>query len=245
MAPAHVSAQGILREMAARPAAEKVQPELRVALEEGRAPERTLVQIQSATKLDLSRYADWVHQFTWPAGEHVAMLWIDPAHAERIAGLPGVAKVQWADPDFVEAYAAQIPVVDPELAPAPWVGVEGPELREIFDNAPSWAETEALLAEQAAAEADEITGAASGLGDGAASPASRGRDRGLVRQPLGPRRGRSLGDGLHGQGREGRGDRHLDGLRPPGSARLVGRLPPRVTATRVGRWSSTRSACSA
>ncbi len=160
LAPAPVSAKAILRGMASVAPAQKVQPELRAAVADGSAPERTLVTIQSLERLDLTGFSDQVRQFSWPAGEQVATAWVRSADVVRIAALPGVAKVQWSDPDFVMEASAEVPLVEPDMSLAATLPADAAELRAAFDAAPTWDETATLLAQQQTAPNSFVDGAA-------------------------------------------------------------------------------------
>jgi hypothetical protein len=51
------------------------------------------VVVQSTRRLDLARFGPYRHQFTWPAGEHVAILPVAAGDVPAIAALPGVYAV--------------------------------------------------------------------------------------------------------------------------------------------------------
>jgi len=114
---------------------------------------REPVIVRSLARLDLGQFSDYAHQFTWPGGEHVAVLDAAPADLLRIAALPGVYAVDWASPEA------------PSEAPRP-PGFERPELtapeisalRARLRSAPAWGE----------APAPDARGA--GVGDKAHSP---------------------------------------------------------------------------
>ncbi|MEO8084274.1 MAG: S8 family serine peptidase [Ardenticatenales bacterium] len=73
------------------------------------------IMVQSTQRLDLSSYG-WSHQFTWPAGEEVALLEATPKQALQIAALPGVYRIDSASPDAKpnpDAPEVRIPTIDP------------------------------------------------------------------------------------------------------------------------------------
>ncbi|MBK6769487.1 MAG: S8 family serine peptidase [Ardenticatenales bacterium] len=93
------------------------------------------IMVQSTQRLDLSEYG-FVHQFTWPAGEEVAMLQATPKQALRIAADPHVYRV-----DSTSANAK------PNLnVPPVKEGVVDPanvaKIGRMAQDAPSWAEAE-------------------------------------------------------------------------------------------------------
>src|SRR5262245_27402343 len=62
----------ILADSAARPAAAKLTPALREAAATDAPAERLIVV--SSSRLDLSAYGRVLHRWTWPAGEHLALV---------------------------------------------------------------------------------------------------------------------------------------------------------------------------
>ncbi len=130
----------------------------------GAPDRREPVVVQSLAPLDLGAYADFVHQFTWPAGEHVAVLEARVADLAAIAALPGVYAVDWASPDA--------PSVAPEPS-TPWAApqrLDAATLRRVREDAPTWWDTQARLAAQAAGDAAD--GGAEG--DAAGAPPADG-----------------------------------------------------------------------
>lgn len=98
------------------PPAAKLSAGLADLAKTGDGERREPVVVQSIRPLDLGGYADFVHQFTWPAGEHVAVLEARVTDLAAIAALPGVYSVDWASPDA--------PSVAPEPS-APWSAPSG------------------------------------------------------------------------------------------------------------------------
>ncbi len=96
------------------------------------------VVVQSLGALDLDAYgAGVLHQFTWPAGEHVAVLEISAKDSLAIAALPGVYQVDWADEDAPVELPPDAHTTPPTFDPA--------ALRARLNKAPSWPETKAAL----------------------------------------------------------------------------------------------------
>lgn len=58
-----------------------------------RPAKRDWIMVQSTARLDLAAYG-WAHQFTWPAGEEVALLEATAKQAQSIAALDGVYAVE-------------------------------------------------------------------------------------------------------------------------------------------------------
>lgn len=76
----------------------KVAASLRPAAQApGRGQSQWLVVV-SDRRLDLAPFTRSARQFTWPAGEHVALVHAAQADILRIAGLPGVARITPGEP---------------------------------------------------------------------------------------------------------------------------------------------------
>ncbi len=160
MPPVGLSAPSVLAEAAARPAGEKIEPQLAetVAAGDGGAE---IVVVTSAAPVDLSPFGRVLHAWTWPAGEHVALLRTTPKQVQAIAALPQVATVRSGDPD------QQRPVPEDMLAderPA-YEAVPAEAMRQRLDAAPAWSTTQRQLARQA-----EERRMAAAVGKGGAQP---------------------------------------------------------------------------
>jgi hypothetical protein len=93
----------------------------------------TWVVVQSDRNLDLARYSTFVHQFTWPAGEHVSILQVPAGSVLKLATLPGVYAVDsGALPTPVDR--TDDPLLDYQV-PA---RVDAAALREQLRAAPGW-----------------------------------------------------------------------------------------------------------
>ncbi len=88
----------MLSEMAGAAPMAKIAPALRTAAAEN-SNSTQLVVVESAEPIDLGAFAERVHTFTWPAGEHVAILDARSADLVRIASLPGVARISSGELD--------------------------------------------------------------------------------------------------------------------------------------------------
>jgi hypothetical protein len=127
----------------------------------GNSTRKVHVVVQSVRALDLAAFSDAAHQFTWPAGEHVAVLEVAAKDTLAIAALPGVYQVDWADADApvdLPEGAIDKPAVDPAA------------LRAQAAVAPSWWETKAKL--DAAKEAGIDPARAAATSAGGADPAA-------------------------------------------------------------------------
>jgi len=118
------------------------------------------IVVRSVQPLDLGGFADYVHQFALPGGEHVAVLTVATGDLLTIARLPGVFAIDWASaeapserpdhPDFTPAL--------PEMSKDPRVIAS---VRDELTTAPSWWETRAAI--EAAEEGEmDVPGAPSG-----------------------------------------------------------------------------------
>lgn len=124
--------------------------------------DRTTVLVQSLDPVDLAAYSDYVHRFTWPAGEDVALLEVDPADLLAIAALPGVYAIEALDEDLAR--------VEPPDAVAPPRAISSEVLRARRETAPSWPQTARQLKEKAAA--GDSAGSATGSEAADSKPAS-------------------------------------------------------------------------
>jgi hypothetical protein len=149
------TAQEILADSAARPAAAKLTPALRAAASTD-APETRLIVV-SSSRLDLGAYGRVLHRWTWPAGEHLTLLKATPKQALAIAALSEVATVESGEP-----VPGTGPAADPELALS-YAPLSAAEDRERLDKAPTWAATARRLAD-AAEQARQSAAAAKGAG---------------------------------------------------------------------------------
>ncbi|MCB0217479.1 MAG: S8 family serine peptidase [Caldilineae bacterium] len=151
----------LLADLARRPAFDKLDPSLQaLATRRGADDAPIYLVLKSAQPVDLSAYAEWSSSFRWPAGEHISLLSARPSSLTKLAALPGVASVESGDP----AILRELPQpVEPEMAYR-YEALDGAAMRQRLAAAPSWQETAALLARQAASR-----GAASP--DGATGPA--------------------------------------------------------------------------
>jgi len=124
--------------------ADKIQPSLRDSV--AAAPEgEVYLVVRSARPVDLRAFDPHVHAFTWPAGEHLAVLKTAAANIGRIAALPGVASVESGDPfgaSQLEAPLAEDPMASWKPADAAW-------LHQRLDEVPAWSETAVGRAEDA------------------------------------------------------------------------------------------------
>lgn len=119
------------------------------------------VIVQSINPVDLAAYSDFVHQFTWPAGEHVAVLEVTAKDTLAIAALPSVYQIDWAEPDA--------PVDLPPGSVNSIPNYDSTAIRARLKDAPSWWETKAKL--DAAAAAPRSKAGTTGAGtDGGAQP---------------------------------------------------------------------------
>jgi len=138
--------------------AQKLSPGLVEVARAGTPGRMVRLIVQSVQALDLGAYSDSVHAFTWPAGEHVAVLQVAAKDVLAIAALPSVYQVDWADADApVDRPPGALEPAPAALAPA--------ELRRRLDAAPSWWQTKALIEATAAGsrgsgEAGDVSGAA-------------------------------------------------------------------------------------
>ncbi len=135
----------------------------------GAATDEHFVYVQSLAKLDLGRYGDFVHQFTWPAGEQVAMLYLSSGELLEVAALPGVFSI--ASLDYArEGRVATTPSRpdDPDNVrdlPEP---LDPEALRALVHAAPAWAPIPpppAAFGKAASAPSRDLAGRASDLGD--------------------------------------------------------------------------------
>ncbi len=78
----------------------KIEPALQALAAERQPKEAVFVVIQSTAPLDLGRFSRAVHQFTWPAGEHVAVARVRLGDLERIAALSGAYAVSLGEPEL-------------------------------------------------------------------------------------------------------------------------------------------------
>ena len=90
-----VSPLEVLDTLSGRPADQKLAPDLKAdQAKAGRAGQGNVtVVVESARRLDLSTWSPRVHQFTWPAGEQVAVVSLPARDLTTLAGLPGVARI--------------------------------------------------------------------------------------------------------------------------------------------------------
>lgn len=129
---------------AARPAAVKVDPQLGEQVATGDDGAQIVV-VTSYAPVDLSAYGRVLHRWTWPAGEHIALVRTTPKQVLAIAALPQVATVRSGDPE------QQRPLPEDFLAeerPA-YAAVPATEMRALLDKAPAWSATQGKLARQA------------------------------------------------------------------------------------------------
>ena len=105
----------VLGDLAAADPAAKIDAALRGMVSKDVGDRDVWVVVQSVAALDLSAFSDRVHQFTWPAGEHVSVLKIPFGAVGDIAALPSVYSVDsgelaadgsgWLQPDSTGANA--------------------------------------------------------------------------------------------------------------------------------------------
>jgi len=135
----------VLAQMAARAPEDKVAADLAQEIEAGgkaAAKAEHLVIVRSAGRLEFPRWAEVKHRITWPAGEQLALVQVAGKDVGKLAGVPGVARVESGDPmiDRAPDFA-----VDPDASPE-YSPLSAAELRPLLDNAPTWAETQAAIA---------------------------------------------------------------------------------------------------
>ena len=104
------------------------------------ASEEHWVMVQSTRRLDLHAYADFVHQFRWPAGEEVAVLPLAADELDDIAATPEVYSIDALD---LPADTAPAEPVDAERGPAP-ERMDPDKLALLARSAPPWSETARL-----------------------------------------------------------------------------------------------------
>jgi len=128
----------------------KIEGDLRDAVESNAADEAAegFVMVQAVRRLDLGRYSGFVHQFTWPAGEEVAVLKATLAEVREIAALPQVYAVSSADAGLtgVDPALPALPSEPPELMGPPPEPMAPDDLRELARAAAPWSDPDVARA---------------------------------------------------------------------------------------------------
>jgi subtilisin family serine protease len=132
---------------ARRAPVEKLEPALR-ALAESESKSQLYVVLYSTSRLELDGIAEFAHQWTWPAGEHLAIVRVSAKSLLTLAALPGVARIESGDTQQQKFHPMPD---DPDVQPAPQ-RADPAVLRAQLDAAPSWSETEARIASRNAAD---------------------------------------------------------------------------------------------
>ncbi len=137
--------------------------------------EKTWVIVQSTRRLELGAFGGYAHQFAWPAGEQVAVLEIQADQVLKLARLPGVYAVDWADARAPREEPA-MPAPDggaPTFAPKPPAPAEVAALRAAAHAAPTWAETQARLQATGTAPSTQSGRSTASTGSTASTEAAR------------------------------------------------------------------------
>lgn len=122
---------------------------------------RDWIMVQSTARLDLSD-RDFAHQFTWPAGEEVALFEATAKEALAIAARPGVYAVESMSPDALPN--PNVPAVEPPTTNPAALAKIGAQVRGAADWADAAPAHAAFMA-----RTDAVRDAAKG-----AAPAKRG-----------------------------------------------------------------------
>lgn len=138
-----------LLEAAARPVEAKIESTLAEKLRTAAPDASEYVIVTSATRLDLSDHGQVLHQWSWPAGEQLALVKVAPQAVAKLAALPGVASVESGDPTIKRAIPDRSPDPDFDRSFKPATGAALKELQAALAKAPSWAETKRAIAAQA------------------------------------------------------------------------------------------------
>jgi len=123
----------ILRESTAADPLGRLDARLRMAALSPRSGEQQIVIVTSDRELDLARFGG-AHQFTLPAGEHIAILQVPESAIAKLARLDGVVLVESGDPT-IERERPPHAVFEPDA-------VAIAAQRERARSAPGWQEPE-------------------------------------------------------------------------------------------------------
>jgi hypothetical protein len=155
----------LLAEAAMRTPAAKIATDLTTRLAGAGAVDPVLVIVRSAERLNLAGFGRVLRQWSWPAGERLALVEVPAGRVTGLAALPGVASLESGDP----AVRRPVPDGPDEGERQAYAPIDGAAVRARLDAAPAWATTAARIARQA--DGAEAARQAEALGKGAPRPA--------------------------------------------------------------------------